>query len=95
LKLLGEDVGVNGVPGDFGDHAQIDEPETHSTDVVVFDGVVQVVVGECRLACPEPDRALRISKCWRAIHLNYRARRCSCSREIHCGARFSTSMRMY
>ena len=46
MKLLGEDVGVTGVPGDFGDHAQIDEPETHSTDVVVFDGVVQVVVGD-------------------------------------------------
>jgi hypothetical protein len=26
LKLLGEDVGVTGVPGDFGDHAQIDDP---------------------------------------------------------------------
>jgi hypothetical protein len=25
LNLLGEDVGVTGVPGDFGDHAQIDE----------------------------------------------------------------------
>jgi hypothetical protein len=46
LKLLGEVFGVTRVPGDFGDHAQIDEPETDSTDVAVFDGVVQVVVGD-------------------------------------------------
>jgi hypothetical protein len=25
-NLLGEHVGMTGVPGDFGDHAQVDEP---------------------------------------------------------------------
>ena len=44
MDLLGEDVRVTGVPGDFGDHAQIDESQTHSADMVMFDSVVQVVV---------------------------------------------------
>lgn len=32
LNLLGEDVGVTGVPGDFGDHAQVDESQAHGAD---------------------------------------------------------------
>jgi hypothetical protein len=46
LTLLGEDVGVTGMPGNFGDHAQIDEPETDSADMVVFHGVVPALPSE-------------------------------------------------
>jgi hypothetical protein len=44
MDLLGEDVCVPGVPGDFGDHAQVDESQAHGADMVVFDSVVQVVI---------------------------------------------------
>jgi hypothetical protein len=35
---------VTGVPGDFGNHAQIDESQAHGADKVVFGSVVEVVV---------------------------------------------------
>lgn len=37
--LLGRDVGVPGVPGNFGDHAQIDEPQAYRTDDVMLGAV--------------------------------------------------------
>lgn len=31
-----------GVPGSFADHAQIDEPQTHRSDDVMFDRVIKL-----------------------------------------------------
>jgi hypothetical protein len=42
-NLLGQDVGMAGVPGDFGDHAYVDEAQAHGADNVVFDRIVQLV----------------------------------------------------
>jgi hypothetical protein len=35
--LLGEDAGVARMQGNFGDHAEVNESQTHSPDEVVFD----------------------------------------------------------
>jgi len=61
---------VTGVPGDFGNHAQIDESQAHGADKVVFGSVVEVVVRRycqdlwieasdgltCRSACDAPPQ---------------------------------------
>ena len=45
MDLFSEDVGVTGVPGDFGDHAQIDESQAHGADKVMGDKIVELVIG--------------------------------------------------
>jgi hypothetical protein len=48
---------VTGVPGDFGDHAQVDESQGHGADKVVFDSVVHMVVG-CQFVRPLTRRGV-------------------------------------
>jgi hypothetical protein len=43
--LLGEDVCVTGVAGDFTDHAQVDEAQAYCADDAVLGGVVEGVAG--------------------------------------------------
>jgi hypothetical protein len=45
LDLFGENVGVAGVAGGFGDHPQVDEPKAHRSDDVVLGDVVEVESG--------------------------------------------------
>jgi len=58
LDLLGEDVGVTGVPCGLGNHAQVDESQVHSADYVVFGDVV-----ECESSC----QFVRPSTCCRVF----------------------------
>jgi hypothetical protein len=43
--LFGEDVGVAGVAGDFGDEPEVDEAQAHCADEAVVGGVVEAVAG--------------------------------------------------
>lgn len=47
-----------GAPGNFGDHAQIDEPQAHRADDVTLHRVIELVTGSRFLRAPARDGAV-------------------------------------
>ena len=41
MNLLGKDVSMTGVTSDFGNHANVDEPQAHGPDKVMINDIVE------------------------------------------------------